>query len=193
MSAWCYGPVCGVLTAIAIGVAVSGSTTIVEAEDKEDALSVKGKPKTPMKAAEPAQVKLCPSPALRNRIKAVAEGKMEAGSLRITVEGAQPSTVKGVGVRVFLNSPKANRETSIKDEHYAGSFTFSSSEVGPQTVFLDLTDAVKALNKAGKWQSDQTITITLVPVAVRKDTKIDEVVIPFNEVILTALGSSSPR
>jgi hypothetical protein len=175
---------------VALCVAVSLGPARSLAEEKEDALSVKGKPKTPMKAAEPAQVNLRPSTALRDRIKAIAEGKPDTGSLRLTVEGAQPAPAKGVGVRVFLNSPKANRETSIKDEHYAGSFTFSPAEPGPQTVYVDVTDAVKALNKAGKWQGDQSITITLVPVAVRKDTKIEEVVIPFNEVILTALKSS---
>jgi tyrosinase len=70
-------------------------------------------------------------------------------------------------VRVFVNYPEANADTSVGDRHYAGSFTFFGGDhAGHNDKFahlLDITQVVNDLNLAGVDLAKE-ISLHLVPV-----------------------------
>ncbi len=78
-------------------------------------------------------------------------------------------------VRVFINNPNANPETSIEDPHYAGSFAFFGTDTGDtgmheghgphQPKFLvNLSPTIKALRERNELQPGSGFSVQLVPV-----------------------------
>ena len=78
-------------------------------------------------------------------------------------------------VRVFINKPDANRETSTEDPHYAGSFAFFGTDTGDsgghgehkahQPKFLvNVSPAIKALRDRNELKPDAPFSVQLVAV-----------------------------
>lgn len=86
---------------------------------------------------------------------------------------AQPAK-SDVFVRVFVNKPDANQQTSTDDPHYAGSFYFfthgaghGQEDHGKKPDFLvDITETLKRLQQASMSAGLSNITINLVAVPV---------------------------
>src|SRR5207244_11834234 len=87
-------------------------------------------------------------------------------------------------VRVFLNLPNANAETSTDDPHYAGSFAFFGTDgahhaehQGGRQFLVNVTPALKRLSSRGELRDDTLLSVQLVAVPmdrefVRPDTKL---------------------
>lgn len=97
-------------------------------------------------------------------------------------------------VRVFINLPDANANTSTEDPHYAGSFAFfgTHSEHSPQhnqkPVFLvNITDTLQRLRQRNDLKEDQPISIHLVavPFSGKFERPDVEIVLEKLEIIVT--------
>jgi tyrosinase len=82
-------------------------------------------------------------------------------------------------VRVFVNCPKLTPNTPITDSHYVGSFAFfghqekgmPGHEGGTMSVFMDLTDTLRRLNRDGAYDPTKDLEVQLVLRPQRKDER----------------------
>jgi tyrosinase len=87
-----------------------------------------------------------------------------------SVEFASLPPIGDFFVRVFINLPRADRNTPITDPHYAGSFAFFGTDTGHQmhahqpNFLVNLSPTIAALQKSGELRDDSLINIQLVAV-----------------------------
>lgn len=75
-------------------------------------------------------------------------------------------------IRAFINLPDANANTSIDNDHYAGSFSFfgthSPKESGQHShnpsFLINVTETLKALRRSGKIRSGEPISVQLIAI-----------------------------
>ncbi len=75
-------------------------------------------------------------------------------------------------VRVFVNYPEANKDTTTGDIHYAGSFSFFGTSDGDHQghhghkpkALVNLTETIRRLRKAGELNNDSKISLKFVSV-----------------------------
>jgi tyrosinase len=104
-----------------------------------------------------------------------SQGKTSA---LLAIDGVEAPDKAEFFVRVFINKPDANLQTSIDDPHYAGSFGFfhdsremagmASGAGQPKFGFVvDLNPALRRLQQGGALAGGQ-LDVTLVPVVYQK-------------------------
>jgi tyrosinase len=108
-----------------------------------------------------------------DRLTATATANRPAqppGRVIVFIRNVEEPMDSNADVRVFINLPDANPETSIEDRHYAGSFTFFGAGHGAHggypSYMIDITQTVGELNLAGVDLAKE-ISVQLVPVPVR--------------------------
>ena len=93
----------------------------------------------------------------------------------ISIKNLTHPVKSDVYVRVFVNKPDANQQTSTDDPHYAGSFFFFSHEGGGHShdenqkkpdYLVDITETLKRLKSRESATGFNNITINLVAVPV---------------------------
>jgi len=122
--------------------------------------------------------------------RAAAAPAGAAPAVRLSVEGIEPpaAATPPVGVRVFLDAPRADAATPIDDPHYVGSFTFFDGRAGSggaaaKTAFLlDLGHTLRALGSPERWLRRGDAAVTLVAVPLRRGESVEAVSIPFEKV-----------
>jgi tyrosinase len=122
-----------------------------------------------------------------------------------SIEYAQLPPTSDFSVRVFMNLPNANSNTSIEDPHYAGSFAFFGTEASnaaptggehkQQPKFLvNLTNTIQRLKRSQELKEGSSISLQLVPVPFagkfeREDTQL---ILNAIEIIITPVIINSP-
>jgi polyphenol oxidase len=125
--------------------------------------------KTEVLTAKPLSITISAGPELRPLLTAGADAKTHSVSILEVQTGAIPYAEK-FSIRLFVNKPDANRETSMKDPHYVGTISALDGqnrrgETGEDVshtfpVILGPSDAnFYKLVKTG-----DSITFTMVPV-----------------------------
>ncbi len=122
---------------------------------------------SPTQAAALKKIQLV-SPAPESARPVQAEGRVLA-----VIRGVETPANGNTEVRVFVNAPEANAQTSTQDRHYAGSFTFfgsSGDQAGHaghqgQDYLFDLTETVRRL-RTGDTDVTNEIKVQLVPVPI---------------------------
>ncbi len=134
---------------------------------------------------EPTTIEITAGPDLRTALEEAA-GAGSQSSLPIRIEGVKPPTRAALGVRVFLNHPGADRNTSLEDAHYLGSFTFfpSSGDAQPQDFLLDAAPALRRLEAAGEFSPEAPVKLTLIAVSLEAEE------VPQGELRVTFQGIS---
>ncbi len=95
-------------------------------------------------------------------------------------------------VRVFVNAPNADRNTSTEDVHYAGSFAFFGTETpghgshaAHQPRFLvNVTPTIERLRNSGELQDGTEITLNLVAVPNDETVAMQDAVLRLNKIEL---------
>ncbi len=149
---------------------------------------VEATPEGPMSEGKPTTLTLRPGPALMEKIKEAASGARKAPTIRLTVEGLTITGGSEVGLRLFLNKPDSDAKSLIDDPHYVGSFTLLRGPTlpdKPQTVFLDATHTLRKIG-ARAFAGEADLKVTLVPVPLRANDKIEQITITFSKVRLSA-------
>lgn len=81
-------------------------------------------------------------------------------------------------IRVYLNMPEANAQTSTKDPHYAGSYAFFGTRAdhpeghkgshGKTDFLINISNAVERLTREGVLGANETLSVQLVAVPAPK-------------------------
>ncbi len=159
--------------------------------------TVAATPPRPVLGSTPITVTLTPTPELQTRVREFTAPQVRddasAGTLLLAIEGIQAPDVPQVLVRVFINLPEANATTSPRDLHYAGNFSFFTSDAqghdahGPYTQYLDVTRAIRRLADADQYRADGPIQVTLMAVPIAPERRQEAATrIPFRRATLTA-------
>lgn len=101
---------------------------------------------------------------------AARDGRDERVLLRVS--GIRPPKNDDTYIRVFVNLPDAGPDTSIKSPHYAGSFGFFMGKMFARMAadgnvpdyYVDVTDTLADLRKAGRFSAGEGVELTLVAV-----------------------------
>jgi len=170
---------------------------MTSAEPRDGAeLRAKGSPGRREIGAEPLTVEVVPGDRLREQIGALTTAGEAARTLRLEVEGVSSEWNPEVGIRVFLNYPRANASTSTDDPHYVTTFTFfehkeaehgdetaqghqmehgehDDYEGSVQTFYANLTPTIQDLHAAGLYREGDPLQTTLVtvPIAPEREPK----------------------
>lgn len=124
-------------------------------------------------------------PALRKELRRAAQSTGPLPSLRLTVVGVDPPAGPAMGVRVFINHPRADLDTPLEDPHFVGAFAFFPADApGDQNFLLDPVPALRRLRAAGKWNSEEPLTVTLVAFAQDANATPPDAVIRFEKATL---------
>lgn len=90
----------------------------------------------------------------------------------LSVNYAQLPAANDFFVRVFINLPSANAQTSIDDIHYAGSFAFFGKHVGEHqhkpAFLVNVTGTLQRLKRSGALRVGAPLVVQLVAVPVTK-------------------------
>lgn len=121
---------------------------------------------SPMK---PVQFRTKADPAM---LAKAATGGEDGEQVLLRVSGIAAPKNDDTYIRVFVNLPSANANTSIEDPHYAGSFGFfmgamfaKMSRTGTvPDYYVDVTDTLAALRRGGMLAPGEDISLTLVAV-----------------------------
>lgn len=123
------------------------------------------------------------APRTLQSIRALEHADRRVRAVQLRVERLEVPEKPNVLVRIFINKPDAIAETSIKDIHYAGYFTFFGGtghaehhehRHGLPSALLDVTPTVRRLT-AARGLTDEGLEVTLVPVPIhgeRADTRV---------------------
>jgi Common central domain of tyrosinase/Polyphenol oxidase middle domain len=162
-------------------------------------------PGRPLQAGKPVSVTLPLQPAQHAAVHSLTAPRAVGapkpiGSVRLTIEGIQPPDDPGVLIRVFLNLPAADANTSFRDPHFAGNFSFFSSDQKqalavaagahgqgghvPYTQVIDVTAALRRMQASGLYKQGDPLNVTLVavPIAGRKGPGKN---VPFTRIALS--------
>ena len=106
----------------------------------------------------------------------------------VSIQFAQLPPSSDFSVRVFVNHPAANSQTTNEDPHFAGSFAFFGTEAPPTAgtpehkhqeprFLVNVTDTLRRLQKAGQLRETSPLSIQLVAVPFagkfeREDTQL---------------------
>lgn len=107
---------------------------------------------------------------LDGETRAELQRRLSAGSLtvaRLVIRDVRPNAAQALkGVRIFIEKPDADVNTSVADPHYASSFVLGLSS--PESMLLNVAPALTRLWKSGdlakeKLRQQKSIRITFVP------------------------------
>jgi len=105
----------------------------------------------------------------------ILESKEIPERIFLAVQSANVPRPQDFFVRVFVNLPEANAQTSTDDPHYAGSFAFfgnpatehhgqaSAAEAEHPRFLVDLTHTLRNLRERNSLAADAPVTVQLVP------------------------------
>jgi tyrosinase len=117
----------------------------------------------------------------------------------VSVDFASLPPTSDFFVRVFLNSPNADRNTPVDDPHYAGSFAFFGTDPGTRghegdhkehkpNFLVNITPTLERLRNSGALKDNGEIVVHLVPVPMNENfekldatlrlTKVELIVTP---------------
>jgi hypothetical protein len=154
-------------------------------------------PTQPVLGPRPVSVTLTPPPPAHEHLARIIEAHRRNaphGAVQLSIEGMQVPERPQILVRVFLNKPDANENTSFKDIHYAGNFSFFTAgrgnapmHQGPVTQLLDVTRAISKLTAANQYKPGGPVTVTLVARPIAQGRGGAAVTIPFTKVALTVV------
>ncbi len=125
------------------------------------------------------------SPELSNLVNESAKSDVRGKTIRLTIGDIPIPENTKFKVRVFLNCKQPNARTPVGDPSYVGSFCFfthSHDSAGgnhqemhaeankPQTAAFcfDVSDVVRRLELAGEYKAQSDITVSLVPVPLKR-------------------------
>ncbi len=184
-------------------------------EPRDDAeLRAEGSPERRTIGTEPLTVEVVPGDRLREQIGALTTAGEAARTLRLEVEGVSSEWNPEVGIRVFLNFPRADASTSTDDPHYVTTFSFfehkgdeHEEEATPghhgepgehdehvgsmQTFYANLTPTIQDLYAAGLYREGEPLQTTLVTVPIAPEREAKEMAaraIPFQGVAVSLQG-----
>lgn len=88
------------------------------------------------------------------------------------IEWAQLPPANDFFVRVFVNRPDANSQTSTDDPHYAGSFAFFGTQSdnrhhGKTDFLVNITEALRRVGRPAQTRAGSGLSVQLVAVPVR--------------------------
>jgi len=119
-----------------------------------------------------------------------------------SIEYAQLPATSDFSVRVFVNLPSANSNTSIDDPHYAGSFAFfgteapgASEEHKHQIRFLvNLTNTIQRLRRSQELKEGTPISLQLVaaPFAGKFEREDTQLIVNGIEIVITPVIINPP-
>jgi hypothetical protein len=146
-------------------------------------------PKKPLTGRQPLTVVFAPDVPLRAQIQKVAEAVPEEGrDLHLTIQDIVPPQSRDVGIRIFLNSTRADHNTSLKDPSYVTSVAFGQGgglRTTPETFAVELGPTLRRLRSQRGFAADKPLTVTLVAAPVRPNTTIADRVIRVGKIILS--------
>jgi tyrosinase len=128
------------------------------------------------------------SAALTERITEIAKGEKRGKPVRLIIGDLPVPENARIAVRVFLNCKDPTPRTPIGDPTYVGSFAFFGHSAigggnhadmggakGPlnQSSFcFDISEVVRRLERAGQYQATGDLTVSLVPVPLRRGQSV---------------------
>ena len=150
-------------------------------------------PRKPLTGRQPLTVVFAPDVPLRAHIQKIAEAVPEEGrDIQLTIQDVVPPKSRDVGIRIFLNAPRADHNTSLKDPSYVTSVAFGqggSPRPTPETFAVELGPTLRRLRSERGLSADKPLTVTLVAVPVRPNTSIADRVIRVGKIVLS-IGSA---
>ncbi len=135
-----------------------------------------------MSMSEPFSMETSASP---EKFRALVESDTANERVFVTIDYAQLPPTNDFFVRVFLNLPTADVDTSTGDPHFAGSFAFFGTHSpgheghGKTDFLVNVTDTLRRLERSGEMASGSQLSVQLVAVPVS-----DQFVQPEAELIL---------
>lgn len=126
------------------------------------------------------------SQALSDRITTAARANTRSKTIRLILKDVPVPENQKFLVRVFLNCKNPNPRTPVGDPTYVGSFSFFQHEhatpaaggghagmaAAPRTktssFSFDISEVVRRLEKAGEYQAQGDLKVSLVPVPIRR-------------------------
>ena len=124
-----------------------------------------------------------------NLTATVAKQAQASSRIMLFIRNAEKPAEGNVDVRVFVNHPNPTADTSVRDRHYAGSFTFfgaghdHADHGANPSYMLDITDTVSNLQIAGI-DLTKDINVQLVPVPIPGEKTASEVKVGSIEVAI---------
>jgi len=114
------------------------------------------------------------APVSPGDFSALVESDRAKERIFASIDWAQLPPTNDFFVRVFINRPDANAQTSTDDPHYAGSFAFFGTHSegahgghGKTDFLVNVTDALKRIARSGDAGAGNELSVQLVAVPVR--------------------------
>lgn len=131
---------------------------------------------------KPSQLK---SNVSTNDFSAIVDADASKERVFLSIKYARLPSNNDFFVRAFINLPDANSQTSIKNDHYAGAFSFFGTHTESDhsrhnhtpSFLINVTDTLKKLKRMGKLRSGESISVQLVAIPegetlVKADTEL---------------------
>ena len=122
-------------------------------------------PKQPLTGRRPLTVEFSPDAPLRAHIRKAAEAVPGEGrDLELTIRDVVPPPSRDVGIRVFLNAPRADHNTSLKDPSYVTSVAFGQGggpRPTPETFSVELGPTLRNLHSERGFSADKPLTVKM--------------------------------
>jgi hypothetical protein len=154
----------------------------------------------PLTSASPLVVSVpLPSPMREKLALLASDDDRTKLRVHLIISVAELKAATDFGVRIFLNNPAANANTSTKDSHYFRSFAFQPNTLertntnAPGNYTFDMTSAITHLWRSNDAGDHKSLTITFVTVGLNSQAQKESVTIPVRQIRLLILDGDQEK